>query len=125
MLLTIQPNSPKPIYEQLILEIKKGIVLGELSPGEGLPGGRVLAADLGINVHTVSKVYRHLEQEQVLARSKGGFIVHPDGRILLSELGKAAFKSKLHELLVDKELHQMSDKEFEEMTQEILSTLRR
>jgi len=46
MFLEIKPNSRKPIYEQLILEIKRGVVTKELQPGEVMPGVRVLAADL-------------------------------------------------------------------------------
>ena len=76
MIIELQPHSDKPIYEQLILEIKRGIVMGQLQPGEHLPSVRALAADIGINMHTVNKVYKHLQNEQILLKQKSGFIVN-------------------------------------------------
>ena len=70
MIIELQPYSDKPIYEQLILEIKRGIITGELQPGEALPSVRTLAADIGINMHTVNKVYKHLQNEKVLVKQK-------------------------------------------------------
>ena len=58
----IYPNSDLPIYEQLVRQIVVGISRGELKPGEELPSVRQLAADLGINLHTVNKAYQELRQ---------------------------------------------------------------
>jgi len=33
MVIELQPYSDKPIYEQLVLEIKRGIIAKELVPG--------------------------------------------------------------------------------------------
>ena len=119
MFLEIEPNSKKPIYEQLILEIKRGVVSGELLPGEAMPGVRVLASDLGINMHTVNKVYKYLENEQVLVKGKGGFVVNSDRLQKPEEQVEADLKEKLYELVMEKELFQIADEEFYQLMQEI------
>jgi len=111
MLLEIKPNNRKPIYEQLILEIKRGIVTKELSPGEGMPGVRVLASDLGINMHTVNKVYKHLEEEGLLVKESYGFAVNPKAPKNKNPERKEAFDTLLYELVLEKELYNISDEE--------------
>lgn len=115
MILEIQPYSDKPIYEQLILEIKRGIVTGQLQPGEPLPSVRLLAADIGINMHTVNKVYKHLQNENVLLKQKNGFIVNPEKELALTPTKKAALKQQIYELIIEKNLYNVSDKEMLEM----------
>jgi DNA-binding transcriptional regulator YhcF (GntR family) len=81
MLLKIDLESDVPIYIQLKSQIIEGIANGELKPGEPLPSVRQLAADLGINMHTVNKAYNILRQEGFLLvhRKKGVVINQPDG----------------------------------------------
>jgi len=112
LFLEIKPNHKKPIYEQLILEIKRGILNQELQPGESLPGVRVLASDLGINMHTVNKVYKHLENENILVKGKGGFIVNPKKFSKPKEEVEEVMKEKLYELVMEKELFQVTDEKF-------------
>ncbi len=66
MFITIDLKSETPIYKQLEQSIIKGIAKKELKCGEDLPSVRQLAADLGVNMHTVAKAYALLK--------KGGFI---------------------------------------------------
>jgi len=114
MIIELQPYSDKPIYEQLILEIKRGIITGELQPGEAVPSVRTLASDIGINMHTVNKVYKHLQQEKVLVKQKSGFIVNPEQlnptQDVLSQLSQ-----KIYEMVIEKELYKLSDTEILEM----------
>lgn len=76
MIVNLDIDSQIPIYEQLKVQIIKGIIGGELSHLEQLPSVRQLSADLGINMHTVNKVYKILENEGYLAinKKKGAFI---------------------------------------------------
>jgi GntR family transcriptional regulator len=66
MLLSIAPDSDVPIYLQLRHQIVDALVRGELSEGDRLPSVRQLAIDLGINLHTVNKAYKVLEDEGYL-----------------------------------------------------------
>ncbi|MCC5911074.1 MAG: GntR family transcriptional regulator [Clostridiaceae bacterium] len=79
MFLQIQFESEIPIYQQIKNQIIRGIALGELELGEDLPSVRQLAADIGINFHTVNKVYNQLKQEGwVVIHRKSGVMVNPD-----------------------------------------------
>lgn len=66
MLISIDFESETPIYEQLKMQIVKGIAKGELHKGESLPSVRQMAEDIGINLHTVNKAYNVLKQEGYL-----------------------------------------------------------
>jgi DNA-binding transcriptional regulator YhcF (GntR family) len=66
MLLSIEPDGPVPIYQQIRDRIVEAIADGELPAGSGLPATRQLAVDLGINFHTVNKAYDLLRQEGLL-----------------------------------------------------------
>lgn len=79
MFLQIQFESEIPIYQQIKNQMIRGIALGELKLGEDLPSVRQLAADIGINFHTVNKVYNQLKQEGwVVIHRKSGVMVNPD-----------------------------------------------
>ena len=52
MHLTISNQSDKPIYEQIVQQIKGAILSGELSEGDALPSLRLLAKELRISVIT-------------------------------------------------------------------------
>jgi DNA-binding transcriptional regulator YhcF (GntR family) len=76
MLIRIDLQSDEPIYQQLFNRIVEGIASGALQPGETLPSVRSLAADLGINLHTVNKAYTCLKQEGYIQihRQKGALV---------------------------------------------------
>ena len=58
MLLQLDFNSERPIYQQIRDQIVVGIAQGVLSPGEKLPTVRALADEAGVNMMTVSKAYQ-------------------------------------------------------------------
>ena len=70
-MLTIDKNSSKPYYEQLVLGIKQQVVTGILQPGDRLPSVRELAKVLLMNPNTISKAYKVLEVENVIVTVKG------------------------------------------------------
>jgi DNA-binding transcriptional regulator YhcF (GntR family) len=76
VLLQIEVESEKPIYVQIHDQIVEGIARGELRPGQSLPSIRQLAADFGINLHTVNKAYDVLEREGfIVLRRKTGAVI--------------------------------------------------
>lgn len=60
-----------PIYQQILLYLKRGIIAGTIVNGDELPSRRVLSALLGVNPNTVQKAYRLLEEEGLI-RSQSG-----------------------------------------------------
>lgn len=76
MEIEIDTESPSPIYQQLVDQIKAGVLAGALAGGDTLPPIRLLAVDLGLNPNTVAKAYKQLEGDQIIqtARRAGTFI---------------------------------------------------
>lgn len=60
-----------PIYLQILLYIKRGIIAGIISDGDELPSRRVLSALLGVNPNTVQKAYKMLEEEGLIQSRTG------------------------------------------------------
>ncbi|MBR4982586.1 MAG: GntR family transcriptional regulator [Lachnospiraceae bacterium] len=60
-----------PIYLQILLYIKRGIVAGIIKDNDELPSRRVLSALLGVNPNTVQKAYRMLEEEGYIQSRSG------------------------------------------------------
>ncbi|MGX7023531.1 GntR family transcriptional regulator [Vagococcus hydrophili] len=65
-----------PLYEQIIIYIKKQIKDGVLSPGDRLLSVREMANSLKINPNTVNRAYKVLEQEEfiIVLHGKGTFV---------------------------------------------------
>ena len=61
----------RPMYLQIIEQIKRRIAVGDWKAGELLPSIRQLAADLQISVITVKRAYLELEREGVIATHHG------------------------------------------------------
>ena len=59
-------DSDIPIYTQLANGLIEGVANGSLKPGDPLPSVRSLAADLGINMHTVNKAYHELDKKGIV-----------------------------------------------------------
>ncbi|MCQ4085843.1 GntR family transcriptional regulator [Saccharibacillus sp. JS10] len=78
MFIELNLQSDIPIYKQLTDQLVEGIASGILKAGQPLPSVRTLAADLGINLHTVNKAYQLLKQDGFLEiHRKQGVIVQP------------------------------------------------
>lgn len=60
-----------PIYQQIVLYLKRGMVSGAVTNGDELPSRRVLSALLGVNPNTVQKAYRILEDEGLIQSHTG------------------------------------------------------
>ena len=71
MLIAVDSKDLRPLYVQIIDEIRRALVLGTLSANDSVPSVRQLAADLRINPNTVSQAYRELEREGVLEVRRG------------------------------------------------------
>ena len=74
--IAVQIDSPEPVYEQIVRQIRDGVTGGELAPGAPLPPVRQLATDLVLNRNTVARAYKMLEEQGVIqtAGRKGTFV---------------------------------------------------
>ena len=69
-------KSGKPVYLQLVDQVKTAAASGVVQPGEPLPSIRLLAEELRVNRNTIAKAYAELEHQGVIETSagKGSFI---------------------------------------------------
>jgi GntR family transcriptional regulator len=78
VILNVDLASEVPIYQQLRDRIVEAIAEGVLTDGSPLPATRALAADFGINFHTVNKAYDLLRQQGLIRLNRGiGAVVTP------------------------------------------------
>ena len=90
MELIINHTSMEPIYEQIMAQIKAGIIEGTLTAGEALPSVRALSRELKISALTVKKAYDSLEEEGLIVtvHGKGSFIANTNQELLMEERRK-------------------------------------
>jgi GntR family transcriptional regulator len=87
----------RPMYLQIIEQIKRRIAVGDWPPGYSIPSIRQLAADLQVSVITVKRAYLELEREGLILTQHGkGSTVAPD-----ADLG-----ARIHEEDLAKHLEQ-------------------
>ena len=69
-------RSAKPVYQQLVDQVKTASATGVLRSGDALPGIRPLAEELRVNRNTVAKAYAELEAQGVIETlaGKGCFV---------------------------------------------------
>ena len=74
-LIQINYRDPRPVYEQIMDELRKLIISGAIEPDEKLPSVRDLARQLAINPNTIQRAYRELEQSGYIysVPGKGNF----------------------------------------------------
>jgi len=94
----ISNSSDKPIYEQIMLQMKDLMIKGELAEGELLPSIRTLARELQISVITTKRAYDELERDGFLVSVPGkGSYVAAQNKELLRETRLRLVEEKLGE----------------------------
>ena len=59
-------DSSSPIYLQIIKNIKRRIIIGELMPGDEIPSRREMASSLKVNLNTVQKAYKEMGDMELI-----------------------------------------------------------
>lgn len=79
--LRVDREAEEPVYVQVARQLREAIVAGLLEPGTALPPVRSLASDLGVNLNTVARGYRLLEDQGfVQLREREGAVVAAPAR---------------------------------------------
>lgn len=81
-----------PIYQQIVLFIKREIAAEAIFDGDELPSRRVLSALLGVNPNTVQKAYRILEDEKLIISHSGA-----KSTVILTEETRKKIRTELLE----------------------------
>lgn len=69
--LVISQSDKRPMYLQIMEQIKRRIAVGDWKEGQALPSIRQLAVDLQVSVITVKRAYLELEHEGVIMTYHG------------------------------------------------------
>ena len=95
ILIQINYNDSRPIYEKVKDSLRQLILSGALAEENKLPSVRELAVSLTINPNTIQRAYRELEQEGYIVSvpGKGSFVARGGG-------AKAARRKELTEKLL-------------------------
>jgi len=78
---SIDTRDARPIYVQIMDEVRRALVVGTPRSEDPLPSVRQLAGDLRLNPNTVAQAYRELEREGIVyvRRGQGTFVAERDG----------------------------------------------
>jgi GntR family transcriptional regulator len=93
--LLISQADRRPMYLQIVEQIRRRIAVGDWPPGYELPSIRALAADVQVSVITVKRAYFELERDGVIVtrQGKGSFVA--DRASLSTELRRAELDQHL------------------------------
>lgn len=96
-------DNDRPIYIQLVEQLKQYIVSGNLNPGERLPSVRELASITKVNPNTMQKALTELEDEKLVytERTNGKFVT--EDVKLIEKIKKELAKQKVKKYFDDME----------------------
>ena len=110
-MIRIDFKSGKPIYLQVVDQIRYAAASGQFRPGAALPSIRPLAQELRVNRNTIAKAYTELESQGVIETlaGKGSFVKDNHSpftkqakqKLLVGEIDQAVVTA--HHLQVDRE----------------------
>ena len=116
----ISNSSGKPIYEQIVDQVKEQIMAGALAAGDALPSMRLLAKELRISVITTKRAYEELERDGFLENVPGkGCFVAPQNKELLREAQLRRVEEKLTQAIEEARRGAVSLEELKEMLTEL------
>jgi DNA-binding transcriptional regulator YhcF (GntR family) len=121
MFITIDETDRRPIYQQVVDEIKALIAAGELPEGSSLPPVRQVAADLGVNLNTIAFAYRQLQKAGLIkVRHGAGAVVIAQA---ISQDNEERLQAKLMPALTDLVLSGLTRAEVLAIVNSALNTL--
>lgn len=104
-------DNSKPIYIQIIEDIKKKLIRGEIKPGDKIPSQREFAKDMKVNPNTVQRAYREMENMGLVKTLRGQGTFIDDKEELLNEIKKDMASSILVKFIEDMRSLGIEDRE--------------
>jgi len=124
MLLQINYKSGKPVYLQVVDQIKAAAAAGTLQSGESLPTIRPLAEELRVNRNTIAKAYTELENQGIIETIPGkGCFVRPNNSPLKKDVRRKLLAEEIDQVIVQAHHLQVPTPEFLELIRERLKLL--
>ncbi len=124
MLFSINFKAGKPVYLQLVDQIKSAAASGAMQAGESLPSIRPLAEELRVNRNTIAKAYTELESQGVIETLPGkGCFVRPNNSPLKKEVRRKLLTEEIDQVIVQAHHLQVSGSEFLSLVKERLEVI--
>ena len=67
----LSQSDKRPMYLQIMEQIKQRIAVGDWKEGQSVPSIRQLAVDTAVSVITVKRAYQELEREGIIVTQQG------------------------------------------------------
>jgi len=113
MRLQLNFKSGKPVYLQIVDQVKAAAASGAVRPGEPLPSIRPLAEELRVNRNTVAKAYAELESQHVIETIAGkGCFVRANNSPFKKEVRLELLTQEIDQAVVQAHHLQVSKPEF-------------
>src|SRR5688500_2444607 len=117
-------KSGKPVYLQVVDQVKSATASGALRSGEPLPSIRPLAEELRVNRNTVAKAYSELENQGVIETLAGkGCFVRAGSSPLRKEVRKTLLARALDEAVIQAHHLQVGRADFMDLAEERFDAL--
>src|SRR5215472_13397311 len=124
MLLQVNFKSGKPVYLQIVDQVKAAAASGTLHSGEPLPSIRPLAEELRVNRNTIAKAYTELENQGVIETIPGkGCFVKPNNSPLKKEVRRKLLIEEIDQVIVQAHHLQVPPAEFLNLVRERLAAM--
>ena len=93
----------RPIYTQIVDEVRHAIARGEIAPGDKIPSQREMAQQLKVNPNTVQRAYQEMERMQLVEtlRGEGTFVRMDSGLVIKmrNEMAQQTLAAFLQEMI--------------------------
>ncbi|MBN1589574.1 MAG: GntR family transcriptional regulator [Pirellulales bacterium] len=117
----VHPSSGLPIYRQIMDQVGALVAGGRIAPGELLPSVRQMAAELQVNMMTVSKAYARLEADGLIERVRGkGMRVRPPSAQGTAAQRRRELRPLVEQAVVRARQLQLSDEQIVDVVQSVL-----
>jgi len=117
-------KSGKPVYLQVVDQVKSATASGALRSGEPLPSIRPLAEELRVNRNTVAKAYAELESQGVIETIAGkGCFVRAGRSPYKKEVRRELLATAIDEAVVQAHHLQVGKTEFLRVAEERFDAL--
>ncbi len=112
-------KSGKPVYMQLVDQVKAAAASGAVQPGDALPSIRPFAEELRVNRNTVAKAYSELENQRIIETIAGkGCLVRAGSSPFRKDVRLKLLTTEIDQAVVQAHHLQVARAEFLELVEE-------
>jgi GntR family transcriptional regulator len=124
MLCQVNYKSGKPVYLQVVDQVKAAAASGALQTGEPLPSIRPLAEELRVNRNTIAKAYTELESQGIIETIPGkGSFIRPNHSPLKKDARRRLLTEELDLVVIQAHHLQVPPDEFIDLVRERFGVL--